>query len=252
MIIAMSTAGLVSGTPYVYRAKLPVPSMKVSLLATVGLVPTGGKLWLVATYTSASLWLTTISDTGNLAASQAPTTSSQTISTSISIANPQGSPLLSNGVTAFDPVDVRIMSFSVSGTRGLCTLSTAYQSNGYTKMGIAYYFLDIPSGGSATQLFSGIFADASFHAWDGGAALNPRNVEVAFFVGVVATAPTYSPITYPTASFLGALQRGIGVVSTQALVSGTNGQLLRGFATPEIRSGDYPAAAIDPDTGMFW
>ena len=51
---------------------------------------------------------------------------------------------------------------------------------------------------------------------------------------------------------IGALQRGTGVVSTQALVSGTNGQLLRGFATPEIRSGDYPAAAMDPDTGVFW
>ena len=252
MIIAVPTAGLVSGSPFVYRAKLPVPSMKASLLSTIGQVPTGGKLWLVATYTSSSLYLTTVSNTGNLAASQPPTTTSQVVQTTISIANPQGSPLLSNGVTAFDPVDVRIMSFSVAGTRGLCTLNTAYQSNGYTKIGIAYYFLDIPASGAATQAYSGIFADAAYHAWDGGAALNPNNVDVAYFVGIVATTPTYTPVPYPTASFLGALQRGVGVVSTQALVSGTNGQLLRGFATPEIRSGDYPAAQIDPDTGVFW
>ena len=175
------------------------------------------------------------------------------ISTTISIADPPTSPLLSNGVTAFDTVDTRIMSFSVSGTRGLCTLNTAYSSGGYTKMGIAYFFLDIPSSGSAaTQLFSGIFADAAYHAWDGGAALNPRNVDTAYFVGVIATTPTFTPVTSPPASVLGALQRGTGVVSTQALVSGTNGQLLRGFATPEIRSGDYPAAAMDPDTGVFW
>lgn len=252
MITAMPTAGLVSGTPFVYRAKLPVASMKVSLLSSIGTAPTGNKLWLVATYTSTSLWLTTISDTNNMLTSQAPTTSSQTVTTTISIANPASSPYLSNGVTAFDTVDVRVMSFSVSGTRGLCTLNTAYQSNGYTKMGIAYYFIDIPASAAATQAFSGIFADASYHAWDGGAALNPRNVDVGYFVGIVATAPTYSPVTFPTASFLGALQKGVGVVSTQALVSGTNGQLLRGFVTPEIRTGDYPAAAIDPDTGVFW
>jgi len=47
MIIAIPSSGLVSGSPFVYRASLPVPSMKVSLLATAGLVPTGNKLWLV-------------------------------------------------------------------------------------------------------------------------------------------------------------------------------------------------------------
>ena len=77
MITAMSTAGLVSGSPYVYRAKLPVASMKVSLLSSIGQVPTGNKLWLVATYGSNALYLTTISNTNNLASSQAPTTSSQ-------------------------------------------------------------------------------------------------------------------------------------------------------------------------------
>ena len=253
MVIAMPTAGLVSGSPFVYRAKLPVPSMKVSLLSSAGQVPTGSKLWLVATYGSGALYLTTVSSTNSLASSQAPATASQVVSTTISVSTPASSPLLSNGVTAFDTVDTRVMSFSVAGsTRGLCTLNTAYSSGGYTKMGVAYYFLDIPASGAATQLYSGIFADAAYHAWDGGAALNPSNVDVAYFVGVVATVPTYSPVTYPTASFLGALQRGVGVVSTQALVSGTNGQLLRGFATPKIRSGDYPAAAIDPDTGVFW
>ena len=100
-------------------------------------------------------------------------------------------------------------------------------------MGIAYYFLDIPAtAGVASQLYAGIFADAAYHAWDGSAALNPRNVDVGYFVGVIATTPTFTPVTYPTASFLAAVQRGVGVVSTQALVSGTNGQLLRGFVTP--------------------
>lgn len=130
MIIAVPTAGLVSGSPFVYRARLPVPSMKASLLATIGQVPTGGKLWLVATQGSGALYLTTVANTGNLASSQAPTTSSQVVSTTISVASPGGSPLLSNGVTAFDTVDTRIMSFSVSGTRGLCTLNTAYSSSG--------------------------------------------------------------------------------------------------------------------------
>ena len=54
----MPTAGLVSGSPFVYRAKLPVPSMKVSLLSSAGQVPTGSKLWLVATYGSGALYLT--------------------------------------------------------------------------------------------------------------------------------------------------------------------------------------------------
>lgn len=255
MIIAIPSAGLVGCSPaYVYRAQLPLPSMKVSLFSTSsgGAVSTGSKLWLLATYGASSLYLTTVSNTDNLASSTAPTTASQVVPTAISVSNPGSSPLLSNGATAFDTVDVRIMSFSVSGTRGLATLNTAYSSGGYTKMGVAYYFLDVPASGTATQLYSGIFADAAYHAWDGGAALNPRNVDVGYFVGIIATTPTYSPVTYPTASFLGALQRGAGVVSTQALTSGTNGQLLRGFATPEIRSGDYPAAAIDPDTGVFW
>ncbi len=206
----------------------------------------------LATYGSSTLYLTTVSNTNNLASSTAPTTSLQLLPLTISVANPGASPLLSNGVTAFDTVDTRIMSFSVSGTRGFGTLNTAYTGGGLTKMGVAYFFLDIPATGSASTLYNGIFADASYHAWDAGAALNPRNVDVGYFVGVVATVPGFSPVTYPTASFLAAVQRGVGVVSTQALVSGTDGQLLRGFATPKIRSGDYAAACIDPDTGVFW
>lgn len=111
-------------------------------------------------------------------------------------------------------------------------------------MGVAYWFLNVPASGSATQLYAGIFADASYHAWDGGAALNPNNVDVGYFASMIATAPGYSPVTFPTASMIAAVQQGVGVVSTQALVSGNNGQLLRGFATPSIRSGDYPAATV--------
>ena len=118
MIISIGSAGLLSGNPFVWRAKLPVPSMKVSLLSLNALTPTtGNKVWLIATNGASQLYLTTLSDTDNLASSTAPTTISQIIPTTISVANAGASPLLSNGVTAFDTVDYRVMSFSVSGTR---------------------------------------------------------------------------------------------------------------------------------------
>ena len=177
------------------------------------------------------------------------------------------------------------MSFSVSGTRGLCTLQTAYTSNSLTKMGVAYYFLDIPAtAGTASTSYNGIFADASFHAWNAGAALNPRNVDVAYFVAVIATVPGFTPVReeffFSLLSLLSSFFQPHPLLPPPSPLSPEgllpNCELPRGRAEGRGRGvdagagvgdqwaaaarvcdagdqvGDYAAACIDPDTGVFW
>ena len=112
---------------------------------------------------------------------------------------------------------------------------------GLVKAGLAYYFIDLPLDPAvpAKELYSGIYADAAFHAWGGGAAIDPFDPDAAFFVAMIATVPGYIPVKYPFASFIGALQLGVWVVSTKALVSGYDGQLLRTTANSILRTGDY-------------
>ena len=124
------------------------------------------------------------------------------------------------------------------------------KKTGASKVGLAYYFLDIPESGAgkASELSSGVFGGVDFHAWSGAAALDANDLDAAFFVGMLASVPGVpATVPFPTSSFVGALQRGggPGVVAARTLVSATDGQLLRGDpAYGVLRTGDSTARHV--------
>lgn len=123
-------------------------------------------MYLLTTQTSTTLRLLTYTNTQNLASNSAPTLASQrTISSSISIGgsfNYGSSAALANG-QAFDGGDDRLIGLSYASGRMLASCTSFYGSTAATpKLGVAYWFIDVAS---ASQVYAGIFADASWNAW---------------------------------------------------------------------------------------
>jgi len=113
-----------------------------------------------------AIYLIKYTNTNNLASNTAPTLASQrNVASSISVGGSQNyasSPVFASG-TAFDGGDDRLIGLSYANGRLLASCTSYYGSTAAPpKLAVVYWFID---AASATQIYAGVFGDASWNAW---------------------------------------------------------------------------------------